>query len=992
MPSATTDYAITSESVFKSTNGGVTCRALSINPNGAIRTVYFLNDTEGYIGGGDFASTIPHVNATSYIMRTTNGGTSWATTFFSSNTTPVMNINMVGSSSGYAVTARKFSFPALNGVVLHTTNSTTWATVTSPAGSFDGLALDAVGSLEVFAGSGPVLYRTADGGVTWIPVLTNGTSNIRCVQFSISQWGRAVGDDGTVWRTTSGGDGPAEWSQLASFTTNDLNSIHFVSLEGTGWATPNVSAAQAGIYRSDDAGATFRDELPDSPFAGPGNLKSVAIYNRSETNALAVGTDGSVRRFENFTNQPIGIAIAPPVLDLGAALVDSNVFRTFTLQNKGDAPLTVSDFLVDGVSRTNSGYRITNAIPFTLAVNASRPIGIIALNPESGPTNATLSIISDGAAQSVNVQLRSSAALPPQVVTFQTDPPGLTLRVDGVTLTSPVSYTIAEDASGPNEWFPDSTHTIEAFDFQTVNGQTFAFESWENGQDQIFTDSFALDSSTHIASYVQDDPPPGSGGTQGEVIGSVFRGPGGNDNPNPLVAPPAGITNGPWMRLSQASIKAPILGNFSVNGAALLSANLIQLSLASTSVRIPTNTSQPAALEMTSGSWQFLRSNSLTRLSVASPGLKLLTRSVAPPGNLNLDFAGTVANPTFSGSFSLTNGWKPAPGLLEFGPSSISVGFTNFLSFSSSGQVRALKKPNGNWGYVQSLNLKFQDGPWTNSIPLPSSIMQILVPGTASEFVEVHGGGSSFLKFFRNSVGDFGLELDNLSLDLLGQANVTTVSGLATSGGVLNLTVAPPANPFVLGPFTWDPNGSSSLSWNVKSGFLKFHLAGGTVSSSISGWTDPLTFPDVDFDSQGDFNYTLTMPSLQFDGISLGLASDANDRYIKFKRHNGTVSLKMRDKQSFFDGGMSLGFDFDSGGNVSGFFNASFGVDFGWPMGYVNFGDVNTSYDSSRTPYQFMGDLRVAGNDFRVKFGSGGGSVCHLICGDDGCFTTICLP
>jgi hypothetical protein len=170
-------------------------------------------------------------------------------------------------------------------------------------------------------------------------------------------------------------------------------------------------------------------------------------------------------------------------------------------------------------------------------------------------------------------------------------------------------------------------------------------------------------------------------------------------------------------------------------------------------------------------------------------------------------------------------------------------------------------------------------------------------------------------------------------------------------------------------------------------------LAGGAVSStSVPGWTDPLNFPNVDFDSQGDFTYTLTMPSMQFDGISLGLADDANDRYVTFKRHNGVLSLRLRDKQPFFDGSTSLGFDFDSAGHVSGFFNGSFGVDFGWPINYVNFGSVNTSYDSSRAPYQFLGQLNVAGNDFRVKLGSGGASVCHLICGPTGCAETLCLP
>src|SRR4029077_18135659 len=102
-----------------------------------------------------------------------------------------------------------------------------------------------------------------------------------------------------------------------------------------------------------------------------------------------------------------------------------------------------------------------------------------------------------------------------------------------------------------------------------------------------------------------------------------------------------------------------------------------------------------------------------------------------------------------SGAFALTNGWKPAPGLLEFGPSSLIVGFTNFFSLASTGQVRALKKPDGNWGFTNNLNLAFRDGPFTNTIILPSSIMQVLVPFSTNEFLEVHGGATSKLIFRR---------------------------------------------------------------------------------------------------------------------------------------------------------------------------------------------------------------------------------------------------
>jgi hypothetical protein len=94
----------------------------------------------------------------------------------------------------------------------------------------------------------------------------------------------------------------------------------------------------------------------------------------------------------------------------------------------------------------------------------------------------------------------------------------------------------------------------------------------------------------------------------------------------------------------------------------------------------------------------------------------------------------------------------------------------------------------------------------------------------------------------------------------------------------------------------------------------------------------------------------------------------------------------------FFDSTVKVGFDINSNGNASGFFDGSFGADFGGLIGYVHFGDVEAEFDSDDAPYEFHKKVHVAGNDFRVKFGSGGARICHLYCDDDGCSETFCLP
>jgi hypothetical protein len=161
----------------------------------------------------------------------------------------------------------------------------------------------------------------------------------------------------------------------------------------------------------------------------------------------------------------------------------------------------------------------------------------------------------------------------------------------------------------------------------------------------------------------------------------------------------------------------------------------------------------------------------------------------------------------------------------------------------------------------------------------------------------------------------------------------------------------------------------------------------------VPGWpSGGVTFPSFTFDSRGDFEKTITMPGgFAFFGIDLGQASDSDDRYIRFKRQNGVLSVRLRDRVVFFDSTMKVGFDIASNGNASGFFDGSFGVDFGGGLGYVHFGDVEASFNSSEPAYQFQQRVRVAGNDFRIKFGSGGAQACHLYCDDNGCSETFCL-
>src|SRR5262249_3433799 len=148
--------------------------------------------------------------------------------------------------------------------------------------------------------------------------------------------------------------------------------------------------------------------------------------------------------------------------------------------------LTVSNLLVDGVPGFNEGFFATNSLPFTVPMNGSVAIGVVASNLVAGSNEVTLSIVTDGARQTLDVDVRNVVSAPPPVIIFSTDPPGMVLRIDGTNLVGPVAYTIRDDTNGPDVWSSASDHVVEALQTNVVSGQVFFFSTWDPVEDRVF--------------------------------------------------------------------------------------------------------------------------------------------------------------------------------------------------------------------------------------------------------------------------------------------------------------------------------------------------------------------------------------------------------------------------------------------------------------------------------------------------------------------------
>ncbi|MFN5442752.1 MAG: YCF48-related protein, partial [Crocinitomicaceae bacterium] len=136
----------------------------------------------------------------------------------------------------------------------------------------------------VVSGSGTIKYST-DGGVTWNNSLTDVYTQLNAVSMVNNKVGYAVGNTGTILKTSNGG---ASWVQLTnngkSWMNTSLTSVYFMD-ENNGY----VAGASNLLYKTDDAGATFT--LVQK--IGLGTQGNIASLVKNGENGMMILGDGS---------------------------------------------------------------------------------------------------------------------------------------------------------------------------------------------------------------------------------------------------------------------------------------------------------------------------------------------------------------------------------------------------------------------------------------------------------------------------------------------------------------------------------------------------------------------------------------------------------------------------------------------------------------------------------------------------------------------------
>ena len=90
-------------------------------------------------------------------------------------------------------------------------------------------------------GDAGTILKSTDAGVTWSPLTSGTTNDLHGVYFLDATEGVAVGDSGTILRTTDGG---AAWQSVASGVKEPLDRFHSAGQTGSAEGTRKIFFTQ----------------------------------------------------------------------------------------------------------------------------------------------------------------------------------------------------------------------------------------------------------------------------------------------------------------------------------------------------------------------------------------------------------------------------------------------------------------------------------------------------------------------------------------------------------------------------------------------------------------------------------------------------------------------------------------------------------------------------------------------------------------------------
>ena len=278
----TTDGVYTDSVVLMSTNSGDSWVLRdSVFSEKETRSIAALNSTNYFAVGG--TSVAIGVDPTGYTFSTTGGAQSVSSGLLQS----------VDVASGTYYTAGAVNqgtqlFPNYQGTVLKSTDGTNWTTQVSSGPKLNGISASD-SSVAYAVGDNGTVQKTTNGGTNWSSQTTDSNYVLYGVDTVNATTAYAVGksgSDGVILKTTDG----TNWSTTQTISGIPLNSISVAE------TNPNVAFAvgDASIILKTTDGSTWLNSGFSTNIGG--GLSS--IYAVSSTKAYAVGVLGSVAKLD----------------------------------------------------------------------------------------------------------------------------------------------------------------------------------------------------------------------------------------------------------------------------------------------------------------------------------------------------------------------------------------------------------------------------------------------------------------------------------------------------------------------------------------------------------------------------------------------------------------------------------------------------------------------------------------------------------------------
>ncbi|MDB6070298.1 MAG: hypothetical protein JWL81_1469, partial [Verrucomicrobiales bacterium] len=914
-------HALSGTHFYQTLNRGTlwTERAL---PTGSNRAMFFTSSTTGVVVGGS--------SSLARIYRTTDSGATWSTAHSESralNTAgrAVMDVHLRSTNVGYAVTRGALTLASQfrAGQLLRTTDGgATWTAIAGPASDpdFSGVSVHAVSDTFVFVAANGTIWSYNFTTNLWTAVRSFGRA-INRVRFATDNTtGWIVGENSLFAITTTGGTTSGSWGPfLELFPTDGI--FNGLCFDTTGQARTILNRPGAMEIWKQGATASSAWTRDPFPFAVDENTPRGRAIDMAVGGAQGtiVGDGGAIWMYD-ATPAPLPDLnlITAPQLDFGVQREGGNpVTLNLTVLNPTLSTVRINDVIIDNLGTEGSFSAALGTV--TLNAGSSTVIPVTFSGLSSGNHEAVLTVISDNPV-GLHARVRLSAIVQeePAGLVVRTSPPSLSMSVGGNTSTAAATRIIRDGAAGTGELSIGQTLPLNAPVTQAAGGVTYKFSNWTGAAGGAFAINPAVENTSRLTEAVYRPLFP---------VTTVLL----PESPTPTggSAPTNRNGGGPWIRLTGARLIVPNLRDFAVSGEMFLSGEAIKASLASTAFQVPSSTSVPV-LEVGSGSWLLdWAKGQAFRFSSSSPSLKVFNSDLLPSATADLTFAG---NGDFGMNFSLPEGFQDVTGMVEIAPDGAipaQVGFSfnnNIARFNLSGRLRALSNGQGGWLVDKNVNI-------SNSAAIFPQTLTITTPIPLGAFSITQGS----LSLTRNGAGVIGVGLSGVTMT----GPLGTLTGLGASVDSSGLATFTQSGPITFGPFQLVPQfGSTRIALNALTASLAITLPDSHLNA-VAGtpfsdrWPDDtISFPGFSFDSSGSFDRKIALPSLSIDGIGLNSGGNLDKNYIRFKRDRaGTLSVIVRDRQTFFDNTSDLEFEIRSDGILRGkyfgemsFFRLQFGT------------------------------------------------------------------